>query len=114
MDQDPLLSTLRGYLLEGWPEDVPRDFKHWYKQVSELSVQDGCVLWGNRVWIPGALINKNFETLHEGHRGAVKMRKIAQDYVVWPNASKQIEEYALSCEVCATATKRSQKDSFVG
>ena len=40
----------------------------------ELSVCDGCVIWGNRVVIPQAGCKKVMEQLHDGHPDTSRMK----------------------------------------
>ncbi|XP_071092522.1 uncharacterized protein [Haliotis cracherodii] len=51
--QDPVLSTVLRYVQWGWPNFCENpEMKSYYCRRDELTVQDGCVLWGNRVVIP--------------------------------------------------------------
>ena len=51
-DKDPLLSRVRTLVLEGWKNGQEEKMKPFNRCSHELSVQDGCVLWGNRVIVP--------------------------------------------------------------
>ena len=55
--RDGVLSKVRDMVLKGWPlgKVLGQEFQPYSKKAMELSVQDGCVLWGNRVVIPLAL-----------------------------------------------------------
>ena len=54
-DTDPLMSRVRQFIQSGWPDRVKdKKLKPFATRQSELSVQDGCVLWGNRVVVPKA------------------------------------------------------------
>lgn len=46
---DPILSRVCEYILRGWPDNNDTDFTPNRQRQCELSVQDGCVLWGARV-----------------------------------------------------------------
>lgn len=80
-DEDNFLSTLREYVADGWPVEVPVKFKPWYKQRASLSVERGCVLFEDRVWIPESLKSETLLKLHDGHAGIVKMKLAACQYV---------------------------------
>ena len=68
-DRDPTLSIVRTLLLQGW-QDVPgEDMRPYTSRKHELSVQDGCVLWGSRVIVPQAGHAKLLDELHDGHPG---------------------------------------------
>ena len=50
---DPLLSQVLRLVQEGWPDGLEeKDLQPFACRRAELSVQDGCILWGNRVVIP--------------------------------------------------------------
>ena len=43
----------------------------------ELSLQDGCILWGSRVIVPPRLRPRLLEKLHMGHSGFFRMKELA-------------------------------------
>ena len=51
--KDSILARVKLFLLGGWPDylDSP-ELKPFYHCRHELSVKDGCILWGSRVVIP--------------------------------------------------------------
>ena len=49
---DPVLSQVFLYVQEGWPAKVNDKYKPFYKRKNELSIEAGCLLWGNRVIVP--------------------------------------------------------------
>ena len=54
-DQDPLMSKVKRWILSGWPDTTLREeeeLKPFLRRRYELSVEDGCILWGSRVVIP--------------------------------------------------------------
>ena len=44
----------------------------------DISIEQGCVLWGTRVIIPSRGRERLLELLHESHPGIVKMKYIAR------------------------------------
>ena len=58
-----------------------QEFEQYSMKAMELSVQDGCVLWGSRVVIPLALRPAVIQLLHEGHP---RMKAIARGMIWWP------------------------------
>ena len=72
--RDPTLSKVLDLTLNGRtykPQD--ERLKPFYMRRNELSVQNGCLMWGIRVIIPIKLRNKVLDELHVGHIGIVKM-----------------------------------------
>ena len=53
--RDPVLSRVYLYLLRGWPNTVDPSLNPYSSRRHELSVCNGCILWGNRVIIPKAV-----------------------------------------------------------
>ena len=49
---DPVLSRVRRYLLSRWIKSNEPNLQPYQSRASELSVQDGCVLWGSRMVVP--------------------------------------------------------------
>ena len=47
------------------------------KRKNELSLYEGCVLWGNRVVIPKRGSEAVLVELHEGHLGMARMKDMA-------------------------------------
>ena len=51
--RDPLLAKVMEYLRTEWPDHINDDnMKPFMSRHKELSLQDVCILWGNRVIIP--------------------------------------------------------------
>ena len=50
---DPVLAQVRNFCLQGWPRaNLTAEFKPYVSRKDELSILDGCVLWGSCVVIP--------------------------------------------------------------
>eukprot|EP00731_Ephydatia_muelleri_P018626 Em0011g666a len=77
-DKDPVLSRVRGFVLYGNWEPVEQDanFKPFKNRELELSVQDGCILWGNRVVVPKQGRKAVLGMLHDSHPGITKMKAL--------------------------------------
>ena len=50
--RDPLLSQVLQFVEQGWPHKCDFSLSPFSARSSELSVLDGCILWGSRVIIP--------------------------------------------------------------
>ena len=77
---DPVLARVYESIMKGWPARVGGD-KPYYERRNELTVHQGCILWGMRVVIPNKLRERVLEELHDGHLGVVKMKALARSYV---------------------------------
>ncbi|XP_035206930.1 uncharacterized protein K02A2.6-like [Stegodyphus dumicola] len=63
----------------------------------EYSLQDGCIMYGQRVCIRKRYRDNVLKELHHGHLGAVKMKAIARSYVFWNGIDKDIENTSKNC-----------------
>ncbi|KRX70380.1 LanC-like protein 2 [Trichinella sp. T6] len=66
----------------------------------EISIHNGCLLWGSRVIIPLQARHKILKELHVGHPGIVRMKALARCYVWWPKLDTEIENLVRTCELC--------------
>ena len=46
---DPILSRVHQYVMQGWPMHVEDMLIPYQRRQEELSIHDGCILWGSRV-----------------------------------------------------------------
>ncbi len=101
--KDPILSRVWEYTAQGWPNHVTdEEVKPYFCRRTELSVDQGCVLWGIRVIVPPKLRSKVLEELHSQHQGMVKMKSIARSYLWYPKLDQEIEEMVKRCDICQT------------
>ena len=92
--RNPTLSKVLDLTLNGWtykPQD--ERLKPFYMRRNELSVQDGCLMWGIHVIIPIKLRNKVLDELHVGHIGIVKMKELSRSFFWWPNLIMTLNNY---------------------
>ena len=99
-DKDPLLSRVRTLVLQGWRDGEEEEMRLFNRRSEELSVQDGCVLWGSRVIIPKKGQQGVLELLHDGHPSISRMKEIARSIVWWPGLTNEIEEMVRNRSQC--------------
>ena len=79
----------------GWQDSKEADLLPYQRQKNELSVHDGCVLWGCQVVVPPAGREEIIQELQEGHPGVTRMKALARSFV-----DKDIEELVKNCDNC--------------
>ena len=104
-DLDPVLSKVQRLAQSGWKHTSEENLKPYQNRSSELSVQDSCVLWGDRVIIPKAGRDRTLQVLHNGHPGITKMKQLARSVVWWPGIDSDIEKRVKSCQMCSLHQK---------
>ena len=108
-DRDPVLSWVRRMVLHGWQQQEGVDFQPYEQRKHELSVEDGCVLWGSRVVVPSAGREAVVRLLHEGHPGISRMKALARGVVWWPGLDSQLESKVKECVACQSSRKSPPK-----
>ena len=99
--RDPILSKVLNYVLQGWPSKPDSDeLRPFFHRKEELSIEDGCILWGHRVVIPPPGREKIVELLHESHPGMTRIKGIARSYVWWPGIDDVLEKKVRHCQSC--------------
>ena len=96
-NRDPLLSKVRSLVLEGWVDGKEEKMTPFNQRSNELSVQDGCILWGTRVVIPEQGRSQVLQQLHDGHPGMSRMKSISRSL---PGIDKDIEQTVRNCQPC--------------
>jgi len=66
----------------------------------ELSIENGCILWGARVVIPPRFREQLPNELHLEHQGITRTKAFARSYLWWPKLDSDIESLISSCLVC--------------
>ena len=85
---------------QGWQDTDDVALKPFQRRKYELSIHDGCLLWGSRVVVPPQGRDKVKQELHEGHPGATRMKALAQSFVWWPQIDQDLEELVKRCDDC--------------
>jgi len=96
--RDPILSQVLQFVLQGWPNKCDSSMTAYSSRKTELSVMDGCLLWGSRVIVPPPGQKLVLQELHSAHMS--KMKSLARMYVWWPGLKKDIEDMVHSCDEC--------------
>ena len=98
--KDPLLAKVSRCIQEAWPEIPEEELRPFWNKRLELSLHDGCIVWGGRVVVLGVWREHLLSELHGGHPGVSRMKSLARRLVWWPGIDHQIEETVKRCEKC--------------
>ena len=87
-------------------EDMDAKMSPYFLRKEELTIQQGCLMWGIKVIIPKKFQNWVLNELHLGHPGIVKMKSIARTHVWWPGIDKEIEQITHTCQSCVNTRNK--------
>ena len=100
--RDPVLARVKTWVIQGWPmeQDWTQEYQPYHQRRNELTVEEGCLLWGVRTVIPPKFQSSLLEELHTCHPGIVRMKALARNHVWWPQIDRDIEDQVRSCKDC--------------
>ena len=107
---DLVLSKVLRYTQCGWPQSIDSQspLRPYFTRKLEMTVEEGCLLWGIRVVVPSKLRGKLLDELHKDHPVITRMKSVARSYMWWPGIDKEIEQVAKSCESCLLSSTTHQ------
>lgn len=79
---------------------IGADLCDFARRQHELTIDQGCILWGARVVLPEALRRSVLSELHHAHPDISRMCALARSYVWWPNIDKDLEAIVKTCRTC--------------
>ena len=95
-----MLSKVRDKVLQVLVDTNVPSMQPYQCRKCDLSIEDGCILWGNRIIVPPPGRAKVIDTLHEGHPGMAQMKSLARCYVWWPSMEQELEQKVKECVQC--------------
>lgn len=101
IDKDVVLGNVKEFILTGSPNCVSSSsLKPFFNRRLELSVEQNCILLGNKVVIPKSLVLEVLKLLHEQHIGIVRTKMLIRSNCWWPTINTYIEKFISSCNIC--------------
>jgi hypothetical protein len=90
--RDNVLARMHDHVANGWKDtDTYGMLKPLYSPRKEITLYQGCLLWGIRVIVPIKLRKQILNMLHESHTGVVRIKAFAQSSVWWPGIYSDIK-----------------------
>lgn len=97
------------YIETKWPQKqrqiINKPVAEFFAVRNFLHINQGCIMFNDRLVIPVKLRQKILEELHEGHPGVSRMKLLAANFVYFPHIDELIEKFSKVCETCATTAK---------
>lgn len=115
-NNDEDLHVLKETILHGWPDtprQVSKSIRQYWSCRNELSLEDGLVMFGERIIIPRTKQDEVLQKLHYGHQGVSKCQLRAKSCVFWPGINKSIEEIVSKCSICQQYQRNNQPEPLM-
>ena len=99
--RDPVLSQVFLRTRDGFQRHEDNEqLKPYIQRKDELSIHDGCLIWGIRVIVPSRFRHVLLDELHSAHSGIVRMKAFGRSWMWWPGIDLDIEQRVNSCDTC--------------
>jgi hypothetical protein len=98
--KDKMLSQVYDCIMNGWADNDDPNLHAYFNRKNELTVSQGCIMWGCRVIIPKRFRDRVLEMFHSAHPGIVRMKLLTRSYVWWPGIDSEIEKLVKGCSGC--------------
>ncbi|XP_050529608.1 uncharacterized protein LOC126899076 [Daktulosphaira vitifoliae] len=97
-----------------WSDDftLNNDLKPYVTPKNEITLEQGCLLWGYRVIIPQKFHKNILAELHSCHIGMTSMKGLARSYFWWPTIDKDIENMVRDCYECTNVRPNPPKSTI--
>ncbi len=96
--------------LKSSSEIAPNGLKHLQKVIDEMSVDNGLVLFRQRLFIPKPKRKDIVKRLHAAHQGIDRTLRRARQTVYWPGITSDIKSTIDACQMCQRYRASQQKE----
>ena len=115
--KDPVMQKLIACLRQGYSTNDP-DIQPYKQIFTELAYENGVILRGDRLLIPGETDALNLRQMvvdnaHEGHQGEVKSKQLLRSRLWFPGIDKMVEDKITSCLGCQATTYTPHRDPLI-
>ncbi|GFR58424.1 Pol polyprotein [Elysia marginata] len=113
---DETLKKIRHYIENGWRSHKgttePQVQRFWNLR-HYLHVENGILLYENRMVIPESMRRNILQKLHSSHLGVDKCKARARESIFWPGLTKDIEMHVSKCAICAKFRSSNTKEPII-
>ncbi|KAK3928070.1 hypothetical protein KUF71_016354 [Frankliniella fusca] len=114
--KDQGLQLVQQYYQRGWPlnkSSVSEAVWPYWKLRHDLFVEDGLVIYEEKVVVPFSLRPKVLKSLHAAHLGMEKTKARARQVVFWPGITNDIQTLVADCRVCERYSPANQREPLI-
>ena len=115
-EDDQEYQDLRKVIVDGFPNQrglMTEPLKKFWAIKDNLSVDDGLIIYGCRLFIPTSLRATMLQRLHEAHQGISRSQARARLTIYWPGIDWDIEHFVQGCRHCQNNLPSNTKETLV-
>ena len=81
-------------------KNLPTDLQEFWNHRDALSIENGLIIFGNRIRVPNEMRAEMLQYIHEGHQAKERCLLWARNTVFWPKIMYDIQELIERCIIC--------------
>lgn len=97
---DVLLQQVYKNVKYGWSKNESVQLKEYFKIKNNFGIENGILLFNDRVIVPEKLKEEIVKLFHDNHNGLVRMKMAARKLVWWKNMDKDFHNFITLCQIC--------------
>ena len=115
-EADQEYQQIQHYIRNGFPDhrhQLPEQCRRYWNVRSQLTLDDGLIVYGCRLLIPSSMRSQVLQELHASHQGAVHTKLRAKLVAYWPGINNDIENLIVSCKQCQDHLPSQRKEPII-
>ena len=113
---DSEYQDLKDLIKNGFPDQkstLKESLKKFWSVKDNLSIDEGFVVYGCRLFIPTSLRAVLLSRLHEAHQGISRSQARARLTIYWPGIDSDIEHFVQGCKHCQDRLPSNVKEPMI-
>ncbi|KAF2897502.1 hypothetical protein ILUMI_08672 [Ignelater luminosus] len=101
LKKDNVIIKVVDMTISRWPDAIhDQQIESYCKKRHELTVEQNCLLLGNKVVVLEVLRKRILDLFHEQHLGIVRRKTLLRSYCYWSGLNDDVERFISTCKVC--------------
>ena len=112
---DKSMDLLKSAIMNGFGKSqhsMEPSIRNYFNSHEHLWIENGVVMFKNRIVIPSALRYQALKALHSAHQGVEGMRARAATSIYWPGINASIAQVRANCRYCDSITPSQARQSL--
>ena len=114
--KDQVYQGLKKLITDGFPNNkssLPEFLRKFWSIKDNLTIDDGLIVYGCRLFIPTSLRPTMLSRLHDAHQGISRSKARARLTIYWPGIDQDIENFVEGCRHCQDHLPSNVKEPMI-